>query len=131
MGLAGQRHPRPMGQSEEFRQNVARWRKEQQTAPVFLPGQPREQCEAVQRHDREDEPPEGWKVSFAPGEEQKAVTDKKEAAGPEWTQHSAAEVRAHHRLDGLKSEQTPGVSEGQGSLACCGPCGLTGTTEAT
>ena len=25
----------------------------------------------------------------------------------------------HHRLNGRKSEQTPGDSEGQGSLACC------------
>ena len=25
----------------------------------------------------------------------------------------------HHQLSGHKSEQTPGDSEGQGSLACC------------
>ena len=25
----------------------------------------------------------------------------------------------HHRLNGHESEQTPGDSEGQGSLACC------------
>ena len=25
----------------------------------------------------------------------------------------------HHRLDGHKFEQAPGVSDGQGSLACC------------
>ena len=30
----------------------------------------------------------------------------------------------HHQLNGHKSEQTPGDSEGQGSLACCSPCGL-------
>ena len=29
----------------------------------------------------------------------------------------------HHQLDGHESEQTPGVGEGQGSLACCSPCG--------
>ena len=29
----------------------------------------------------------------------------------------------HHRLNGHESEQTPGDSEGQGSLACCGPWG--------
>ena len=28
------------------------------------------------------------------------------------------------RLDGHESEQTPGDSEGQGSLACCSPRGL-------
>ena len=29
----------------------------------------------------------------------------------------------HHQLNGHKSEQTQGHSEGQGSLACCSPCG--------
>ena len=28
-------------------------------------------------------------------------------------------VRWHHGLDGHESEQTPGVGDGQGSLACC------------
>ena len=27
----------------------------------------------------------------------------------------------HHQLDGQESEQALGVSEGQGSLACCSP----------
>ena len=27
----------------------------------------------------------------------------------------------HHRLNGHEFEQTPGDSEGQGSLACCSP----------
>ena len=27
----------------------------------------------------------------------------------------------HHQLNEHESEQTPGESEGQGSLACCGP----------
>ena len=27
----------------------------------------------------------------------------------------------HHRLNGLESEQTPGVDDGQGGLACCSP----------
>ena len=29
----------------------------------------------------------------------------------------------HHRLDGHESEQAPGVGDGQGGLACCGPRG--------
>ena len=29
----------------------------------------------------------------------------------------------HHRLNGHESEQAPGNSEGQGSLACCSPWG--------
>ena len=32
-------------------------------------------------------------------------------------------VRWHHRLYGHEFEQTPGVGEGQGSLACCSPWG--------
>ena len=30
-------------------------------------------------------------------------------------------VRWHHQLNGRECEQTPGDSDGQGSLACCGP----------
>ena len=26
----------------------------------------------------------------------------------------------HHRLDGYEFEETPGVGDGQGGLACCG-----------
>ena len=32
-------------------------------------------------------------------------------------------IRWHHRLNGREFEQTPGDSEGQGSLACCSPWG--------
>ena len=30
-------------------------------------------------------------------------------------------VRWHYRLDGLEFEQTLGLGDRQGSLACCGP----------
>ena len=29
----------------------------------------------------------------------------------------------HHRLNGHEFEYAPGDDEGQGSLACCSPCG--------
>ena len=29
----------------------------------------------------------------------------------------------HHRLDGHKFKQAPGVGDGQGGLACCSPWG--------
>ena len=32
-------------------------------------------------------------------------------------------VRWHHQLNGRECEQTPGDSDGQGSLACCSPWG--------
>ena len=37
----------------------------------------------------------------------------------------------HHRLNGPEFEETPGDSEGQGSLVCCSPRGLkeSDTTE--
>jgi len=39
-------------------------------------------------------------------------------------------IREHHRLNEHESEQTPGGSEGQGSMACCSPlaCGESDTT---
>ena len=38
-----------------------------------------------------------------------------------WTEDEM--VRRHHRLNGRESEQVPGDSEGQRSLACCSPWG--------
>ena len=35
-------------------------------------------------------------------------------------------VGGHHRLRKHEFEQAPGDSEGQGSLACCSPCGRKG-----
>ena len=32
-------------------------------------------------------------------------------------------IRCHLQLNGYKFEQAPGDGEGQGSLACCSPCG--------
>ena len=32
-------------------------------------------------------------------------------------------IRQYHQLNGNEFEQTPGDSEGQGSLMCCSPCG--------
>ena len=32
-------------------------------------------------------------------------------------------VRWHHQLNGDEFESTPGVGDGQGGLACCGPWG--------
>ena len=40
-------------------------------------------------------------------------------------------VEWHHRLNGCEFEQAPGDAEGQGSPACCRPCGYkeSDTTE--
>ena len=48
------------------------------------------------------------------GQEEKGMTEDEMA-------------RWHHQLNGYEFEQTPGDSEGQGSLACCSPCGRKGS----
>ena len=53
---------------------------------------------------------------------------KRPSAGKDWRQKEkgAAEQEAvswHHQLNGQESEQTPGDSGGQRSLACCSPWG--------
>ena len=35
----------------------------------------------------------------------------------------------HHEFDGLEFEWTLGVGDGQGSLACCCPCGREESTR--
>ena len=56
------------------------------------------------------------------------LTGKDPDAGKHWGQEEEGatedEVAGwHHRLNGHEFEQTPGDSEGQGSLACCSPWG--------
>ena len=57
-------------------------------------------------------------------------------AGKDWRQEEKGTtedemVGWHHRLDGHEFGQTPGVGDGQGSLACCNPwgCKESDTTE--
>ena len=58
---------------------------------------------------------------------QRANSLEKTDAGKDWTQKKrAAEdevVRQHDWFNGHELRQTPGDSEGQGSLACCSPWG--------
>jgi len=56
------------------------------------------------------------------------LTGKDPDAGKDWRQeqNGAPEderVGWHHQINGHEFEQTPGDSEGQGSLACCSPQG--------
>ena len=51
-------------------------------------------------------------------------------AGKDWRQEEKETTETvvwHHRLNGCEFEQTPGDSEGQGSLACCSPWGHKGS----
>ena len=61
---------------------------------------------------------------------------EKTDAGRDWGQEEKGTTEDemagwHHRLDGCESEWTPGVGDGQGSLACCNSWGREelGTTE--
>ena len=56
------------------------------------------------------------------------LTGKAPDAGKDWRQEEKATtedevVGWHHQLDGHVFDQTPGDSEGQGSLGCCSPLG--------
>ena len=62
--------------------------------------------------------------------------EKDPDAGEDWGQEEKVVtendlVGWYHQLNGHESEQTPGDSEGQGSLACCSPwgCKESDTTE--
>ena len=56
------------------------------------------------------------------------LTGKEPDAGKDWGQEKKGTtedemVRWHHQLNGDEFESTPGVGDGQGGLACCGPWG--------
>ena len=53
---------------------------------------------------------------------------KVSGAGRDWRQKDKGAledemVGLHHRLNGLESEQAPGIGDGQGGLTCCSPRG--------
>ena len=85
LSQAMQDHLRQMCHSEEFWQNVVHWRREWQTTPIFLLWEPHEQYEKTRRYDTGRWVSQVKGVQYAPGEEQKAITNsfrKNEAAGP-------------------------------------------------
>ena len=77
----------------------------------------------IGRTDAEAETPVFW-----PPDEKSRLTGKDPDAGKDgrWEEKRTTEddmVGWHHRLDGHESEQTLGVGDGQGGLACCSPWG--------
>ena len=77
----------------------------------------------IGRTDAEVEAPILW-----PPDVKSWLTGKDPDAGKDWGQEEKGVVEdeivgRHHRLNGHEFEQTPGDSEGQGSLACCSPWG--------
>ena len=77
-----------------------------------------------------------WSSSTLPPDAKIWLIGKDLDAGKEWRQEEKGTtenemVDWHHQLNGHKFEQSPGNSEGQGSLACCSPWGLkqSDTTE--
>ena len=56
------------------------------------------------------------------------LIEKDPDAGKDWEQEEKGateeeKIGCHHQLNGQEFKQTPGHSEGQGSLACCSPWG--------
>ena len=77
----------------------------------------------IGRTDAEAEVPIVW----APGLKSQLI-GKDPDAGKDWRQEKKGTtedkmVGWHHWLDGHEFEQAPGVGDGQGRLACCGPWG--------
>ena len=62
-----------------------------------------------------------------PPDVKKWLIGKAPDAGKDWRQEKGTTedemVGWHHRLNGHQYEQTPGVGDGQGGLACCCPWG--------
>ena len=81
----------------------------------------------IGRTDAEAEAPIFW-----PPDSKSRLIRKDPDAGEDWRQEEKGMtedemVGWHHRLDGHEFEQTPGVGDVQGSLACCSPWGRSWT----
>ena len=77
----------------------------------------------VERTDAEAEAPGLW-----PSDAKNWLIGKDPEDGKDWGQEEKGTtddemVGLHHRLNGHELEQTPGVVDGQGGLACCSPRG--------
>ena len=65
---------------------------------------------------------------LGPSDVKSQFIEKDPDAGKDWGQEEKwptedKMVGWHHQLSGLELEQSPGDSEGQGTLTCCFPCG--------
>jgi len=67
-------------------------------------------------------------LTLLPPDAKSWLTGKDPDAGKDWRREKGTTknemVGWHHRLNGHEFVQTPGDSEGQGSLACCSPWSL-------
>ena len=75
------------------------------------------------RNDAKAETPVLW-----PPHVKSWLIGKDSDAGRDWRQEEKGTTKDemagwHHRLDGLESEWTPGVGDGQGGLVCCNSWG--------
>ena len=71
-----------------------------------------------------DELPRPVGVQYATGNQWRNNSRKNEGMEPKQKQQLVVDmVGWHHRLNGHEFEQTPGHSEGHGSLACSSPWG--------
>ena len=68
------------------------------------------------------------KLQFEPPHAKSWLIGKDSDAGRDWGQEEKGTTKDemagwHHRLNGCKFEQAPGVGDGQESLVCCSPWG--------
>ena len=87
------------------------------------PVHPKRDLVFIERTDVEAETPILW-----PPHAKSWLIGKDSDAGRDWGQEEKGTTEDemagwHHQLDGRESEWTPGVDDGQGGLACCGPWG--------
>ena len=77
----------------------------------------------IGRTDAEAETPIFW-----PPDVKNWLSGKDPDAGKDWRQEEKGKpedemIGRHHWLNGHEFEQSPGIDDGQGSLACCSPWG--------
>ena len=94
------------------------WSRKWQPTPVFLPGKFHGQ-KSFWGYDAKAETPVLW-----PPHAKSWLIGKDSDPGRDWGQEEKGTTKDemagwHHWLDGLESEWTPGVGDGQGGLACC------------
>ena len=92
MSHAVEGHPRRLGHSEEFWQDVVHWRTEWQITSVFLLWEPHEQYEKAKDRTLKDELSRLVGAHYATGKEWRNNSRKKEETEPKQKQYQVVHV---------------------------------------
>ena len=85
-------HPRREGHGGKVWQNVVHWRREWQTASVFLPWEPHEQYERQKERTLKEELPRSVGAQYATGDQWRNNSRKNEQTEPKQKQHPDVHV---------------------------------------